>query len=822
MPAPPRLPTSHRAARAGSASASPLAGAARRPRARLSAAWRKVFACALSGLLLSVAATGQQEQLRLAESLFERGLYDLAVEAYNQFLQREPDSEQAPLATYRLAESYRLSGNPPMALRLYRLLDTPPAGTAAPPGPYAHLARLRLGEHHLMQGEFAPACQILKRVAPDVLPAPARPAYALYLGRSAYEAGEPGPAREAFELLLKAPGAPRASVLQGRFFLAVMDQADGHAEAALRQFRDLASEPDLGEPFKEQVHSRVARLLYNLDRHAEAADEARLFARLYPDSTQAAEIYKAGIWAELRAERPQRVIEELGEQQATLQDPELLYCLASAYRLTGQDAPAGTLYDRLAESAATPASLRRKAAYEALLMTARGGSPNELIRRANAFARDYPGASELADVYLLAARTYRTAGQLETARKTFQAILELDGVPPAISEQATYQAAECQKELQHYEPAAEAFAAFARAFPASPLLPRARLGQAACLLAGGRAADAEALLDAHISLLEKDPELAGELAYQRALARAAAGDRAGMARRLEELLERAPEAARAGEASYLLGLYHFEREDLERAIERLSAAVQHPLPPAIAAQARLRLAMAWQQKGDPNEAVRLFLENVRQGGGGEIPDQLLLWVGHHCLEQLRFDEALESFRPLFERAAQPAMKQGAALGLAYAEIGMAQYDLARGHLVQAVEIEARNQPGVEGNLALGDLYLRQLDQADAAAACYRSALEAAASEWPRLAARARLGLGRAALAAGNPAEAARQYLAVAVLYDDPELTPQALLDAGKAFLQAGDEPHAREAFGELRERFPDSAQARSLSAAPDPPNVVRP
>jgi TolA-binding protein len=51
-------------------------------------------------------------------------------------------------------------------------------------------------------------------------------------------------------------------------------------------------------------------------------------------------------------------------------------------------------------------------------------------------------------------------------------------------------------------------------------------------------------------------------------------------------------------------------------------------------------------------------------------------------------------------------------------------------------------------------------------------------------------------------EAAKQYMMVAILYDDEELCPEALFQAGLSFEKAGKPEEALEAYRELMRRYP--------------------
>jgi len=65
------------------------------------------------------------------------------------------------------------------------------------------------------------------------------------------------------------------------------------------------------------------------------------------------------------------------------------------------------------------------------------------------------------------------------------------------------------------------------------------------------------------------------------------------------------------------------------------------------------------------------------------------------------------------------------------------------------------------------------------------------------------GLGQNAEAAGDLAEANRYYRSVAVLFDDPAITPACLADVVRVATKLGKTKEAAQAQRELKERYPD-------------------
>ena len=75
----------------------------------------------------------------------------------------------------------------------------------------------------------------------------------------------------------------------------------------------------------------------------------------------------------------------------------------------------------------------------------------------------------------------------------------------------------------------------------------------------------------------------------------------------------------------------------------------------------------------------------------------------------------------------------------------------------------------------------------------------------RVNAQARLLVGEAAMERQNFEEAGKAFMSVALLYDDPEITQQALAKAAKAYEKAGKPTEAERVKAQLRQKYPDYA-----------------
>lgn len=117
-----------------------------------------IAAVSVSGVSFAQdAAPRETEDFDYANGLFSRGMYDLAIEGYKDFLKSHPGSQYTELAKYRIGESFFLSNKYGEAMNQFSLfLNEYPAGELS------QKATLRRGQIFSLQGDGARAEQILK------------------------------------------------------------------------------------------------------------------------------------------------------------------------------------------------------------------------------------------------------------------------------------------------------------------------------------------------------------------------------------------------------------------------------------------------------------------------------------------------------------------------------------------------------------------------------------------------------------------------------------------------------------------------------------
>ena len=337
----------------------------------------------------------------------------------------------------------------------------------------------------------------------------------------------------------------------------------------------------------------------------------------------------------------------------------------------------------------------------------------------------------------------------------------------------------------------------------------ARIATAA-LRSAGRDGEAQEVLDGLLPSL-RDPAVALDVLAESALlaldrgrpdeAEAAVRTALGVAGRRD--IQGGP---RLAEACFFVGEARFDEGRYDEAA-RLYAEAARRGEGELAAQALYKEGFAHLRREDWRAAARAFDALVSGHPQSALRGEGLYLLGevyHRAGQHERAVEVLTRFRK-----EEP---QHAAMPKALFRVGISLARLERWREAEAALAElARRSRDFEG-AAEADLWrgraLAQLGDARGA----RSAFDRAIARTDGVvAARARLGLGRLALAGGDAEAALSEFLKVALLYANEEEVGEALYLAGTCLEEMGDEDRAREQYGELLERYgstPFAARAR--------------
>ena len=763
--------------------------ASRKPLARIRRGLR-VFAwrgCMVAGCCIMAGAgmvraepLPHTERARLANGLYARGLHALALEEYAELIAMDPPPEDLDTLAFRAGECARRLDRPREAVRYYlRVVALEREGDTL------NRARYRLADLLSRREKHASALRHVDALlAADPDSALAAPAGYLK-GRIHAAQGEKAKALAAFKAVLAAhpkdPIAAYAALEASR-----MESAPGDRARLLRKALELAPSPDM-EVEAMWSQARLAREQGDLQR---AAERYWSLWSSHPDSARVRGDLLRMAWTQLQAGEHARALSLMeaapAEERAEEADTWLYLEGVARARLEQVEAAVNVL--RRHREQFPSSRFRASGAYELAALHAKRGEHDRVV----ALRRDLQrlGTRET-DAAWLVAESARAGENWDIALEAYQTVAGRDPKEEPRAVDASYLIAWVRDQAGK-EDAAAAYRAFARRYPQDTRAPAALQRAGATALASGRQ---DAALDDWERALELAPDhpRASDLRFRMAMVDLQADRARSALRRLDGLLEREPEQA---SALYWSGV---ALERLERGAEaaaRYTAALEADLDGADAIQARLRLGTWLRKQERAPEAVETLAPLVAEAPE-HLPDSLLSWLfrmsetGGGTFPMVGIVEAMiaeERSDTLQELGWYARARELASAGKPEAAARARERGLA---------FESESVESVEAGLAQGEA-LRRLDRLPAAKEVLERASRLASElERGRLHARALTGLASVEESMGNPGAAARLYMGVAVLYEDPEATPDALRKAAEAFRRAGETERAGEALREL-------------------------
>ncbi|MGH8102336.1 MAG: tetratricopeptide repeat protein, partial [Chthoniobacterales bacterium] len=378
--------------------------------------------------------------------------------------------------------------------------------------------------------------------------------------------------------------------------------------------------------------------------------------------------------------------------------------------------------------------------------------------------------------------------------------LRASSLAPKLRAESAYKLGLCQVQLKNVSGTVEAFTYFVQAFPDSAQIPSV-LAQRA--LAYQQDKNYPPALSDLNDILKKYPSARErEAALQlKALILGQQDDSKGMAQTFRQLLKEFPKSSVAAQAQYYIGKAAFDAKDYKGALPPFEAARQLNKEQYYnLASLRIILCQFYlKDRAKVTKEVDAFMAaspdtnvpaevlewlgleyyNEKNYGAAEkyltalgkidnlanVKPDFWFYLGDAASKQKDFAPAETAFAKYLETATDPAGKAKVLLALGTAKIGAHKPDDAQKIAEQIMVLQPEGRVNAEARLLAGDVQLER----------------------------------------GNFDQAGKAFMGVALLYDDPAITPRALEKAALAYRQAGKTDEADKANRELHERYPNYA-----------------
>jgi TolA-binding protein len=273
-----------------------------------------------------------------------------------------------------------------------------------------------------------------------------------------------------------------------------------------------------------------------------------------------------------------------------------------------------------------------------------------------------------------------------------------------------------------------------------------------------------------------------------------------MTEAFQQLLKEFPKSAAAAQAHYYIGKAAFEAKDYKAAIPALDSSrklnkEQYYTPatvrivsshfylknraaltteinnflsadPAAKIPAEILHWLGLEYYNEKNyTAAERYLGVLGNGDAANVNPDFWFYLADSQSKLGKFAEAEASYERYLQNATDPAAKVKALLALGATKIAAHKADDAQKIADEIMSLQPEGRVNAEARLLAGDVQLER----------------------------------------GRFDDAGRAYMSVALLYDDPTITPRALQKAAAAYEKAGKQAEAQRAAEQLRAKYPEFA-----------------
>jgi TolA-binding protein len=744
-----------------------------------------------------------RRQLNYANALFGRKLYDLAAPEYEKFLGEFSDAPGRAAAFFYLGECYRALNRSPAARSSFQaVVDEYGESEFAGPAAYG------VAEILFTQKDYKSALPLFHRAAAKTKESALALSARYFEARCLENLDEKDEARDAYEQVIDTKN-PNPYRDDSRLAVGSILLSRGKKSDALKQYEALADEtkkPGL----KAEAMVRAGMLAVDLAQSekgktgegmTERAASLLQRARTLPEAGKWRGIaqvgllrlqYQSGQYAELIAGYKRDQDQIPGEVR-----PEMMLLFGNSQRQLGHAKEAEDIYQGII--AKYPAREEAKDAQYQRLINLYNSNASSLQTEVSAFLKTNPSGECADQAKLLQAEAFYKGGNFGEAVPLYTE-LRASQLSPKLRAEAAYKLGWCFVQMKDTANLIDAFGYFLQAFPDNSQAPAA-LAQRALAYQEGKNYDA-ALTDLNALLANYPKAREREAAWQqKALILGQQEDAKGMADAFRQLLKEFPKSAVAAQAHYYIGKAAFETKDYPTAISELNTARTLDKEQYYNL-ATLRIISSFFYLKDRNVLANEVNDFMAASAGAKVPAEILEWLGIEYYNEKNYPVAEKYLTALSQSDNLGAVKPDFWFYLGDTQSKLKNFPAAETAFEKYLETATDPAGKAKVLLALGAAKIGSHKPDDA-----QKIAEEIMTLQPegRVNAEARLLAGDVDLERQRFDEASKAFMGVALLYDDPAITPRALEKAALAYEKAGRKEEADRVAKELHEKYPDYA-----------------
>ena len=741
----------------------------------------------------------EETQYNLASRHYRAKDYTQAAADYERYLGQFPDGKQRQAAMWWLGESYRFLKRTAAARSSYQNLTI-----SFQDGEFVGPASFRLATIDYEARDYQTALGLFRKAA-DLSKAQDVILYSRYSEALCLEQlGRKDETKEVYDNILSF-GNDNPYRDDAHLKLAELAMGEHHSNEAFKQYEALAH--DAAKPALQADSALKAGILAHEIGQDDTASTLLTRAISLPGATATVRgdamiaqlhlLYDTNKYKELLAAYP-----SMRPALPTAVQPEAMLMAANADRQLGRHQEARAVYDELiTQYSNTPQA--PEARYQRIISLYAADDPN-FPKEADDFLLVSSDPTKSDEVRLMKADTFFKRRDYVNAALAYSTLDSSFNLPPKYKAEALYRLGYSEAQAHQPEKTVAAFSRFLRDFPDHPFVAKA-LMQRGAAYQQLKKYDAALQDFTEVANNHKDAKEREVAMTQRALILGAQNDPKGMIEAFRALLKEYPNTGPdvTALAHYSMANAAFnDLKDYTTAQAEFDAARKAD-PKGYGPKCSLMVILCEYQLKDKAKLAADVDAYEKTKPVTPVPPTILGWLGQQEYDDKNYAAAEPH---LTAAAASPGSTPDLFLALARTRVGLNKWDGAL-ESAQKYLAAVANDPDerAQGLLvqAEAQVGLKQYDPA-------QKAIDETLYIQPegRLNARALILRGKCESAQGKYADAAKSYASVALLYDDEEVTPQALRLAAEAYEKAGQPAEAAKAREDLKTRFPNFTTAK--------------
>ncbi|MBF0216916.1 MAG: tetratricopeptide repeat protein [Candidatus Omnitrophica bacterium] len=737
----------------------------------------------------------EAEEFDFANGLFSRGMYDMAVEEYKKFIEAYPDSSYRELADFRAGESFFMDKEYSAAETWFEAFL---AGD--PAEELLSKAQLRLAQIGFFKNEFEKSLSTFKRLSLVVKYPEVASAAKYYIANINFKSAKYPEAIVDWEKIASDyPSSEYAAYSYMRLgeTYAKLKEID-KAIAAYKRAADTTDNKD----FKAEASIGEAEAYYDKGDHKTSAD---LFAKAITVTVKSELLDEAilGLFSSYyKDERYPEIFEMASSLIPRIKDRTLAekarYILGNSYFNLDKFAEAADIYGKLVKD--DPAGeYGKKSALNLLWASFKSGDLDGALNGVNGYLA---GGGEIKEeAAYIKAKVLVKKGLEEEGIAAYLDVLSGDARSEYYKE-ALYDLGWLYANRKQLDESVTFCKRFVATFPEDPRSPEVLIKVAQDEMKIKKYADAESDYLLFLSTYGKNP-LKEKVMFQLGRVYMAAGKNKELVELYGNFVREYPGSEAATAAVFWIGHAYQGLGEWDKAIDAFNGLLAKK-DGEYYNRSRESIGYSYFKKGEFKKAAGAYLDILRTSPDHEMSVDIYQWTAEYYFSKEESDLSLEVLSAL-EKANPDAAANGVHMFL------VAENERRKGRTGEALQDLGKAMeyglPGAyrdKAYLSMGRCHLAAGDNEKALSAFEESLRQHTDN---LTGASARYEIGNIKRLQKKYEEAAKAYMMVAILYDDKDLCPKSLFNAGACFEVIGKQDKARDVYLELIKRYPDDAMA---------------